>query len=493
MVSKKILDLKQICDIKALGSTGESTYRFPDAGIQLQIHNIACDSRTRVEMKTNGETYINAILDSIADGVFTIDKDRNVTTFNRAAERITGFSRNEAINRKCYEVFHASICQTECALEKTIQSGKQIIDLPINIIDSRGKTVPVSISTSVLKDENGVITGGVETFRDLSEIEELKKQIDEKYTFEDIISKNHLIQKIFNSLPDIAESDSTVLLEGESGTGKELFARAIHNLSPRRQYPYVAVNCGALPDSLLESELFGYVKGAFTDAKRDKPGRFELAEGGTIFLDEVGDMSPASQIKLLRVVQEKEYEPLGSSSTRKMNVRVITATNKDLMKEVVEGRFRADLYYRVNVIRIDLPALSRRREDIPLLIEHFIDKFNVKNRKRIIGVTDDVMDHLMAYAFPGNIRELENIIEHAFVLCHSARIGLNHLPPEVLRSEEGMAISVSDSESPLAAAESQAIIDALTLNRGNRMKTARALGVSKATLWRKMKKYGISF
>lgn len=444
-------------------------------------------------MKTDHEQNISIILDSIADGVFTIDNERKVTSFNRAAERITGFSRREAVGRKCYEVFQASICQTECALEKTLKSGTQIIDLPINIVSNKGETVPVSISTSVLRDENGEITGGVETFRDLSMIEELKKEITEKYTFEDIISKNHLIQKIFNNMPDIAESDSAVLLEGPSGTGKELFARAIHNLSPRSDGPYVAVNCGALPDTLLESELFGYVKGAFTDAIRDKPGRFELAEGGTIFLDEVSDMSPASQVKLLRVLQEKEYEPLGSARVKKTNARVISATNRNLIKEVNTSRFRTDLYYRLNVIRIELPPLSRRREDIPLLIAHFIHKFNLKTLKNIIGVRDDVTDYLMQYPFPGNIRELENIIEHAFVLCHTARIGFSHLPPEIQKPYETIALAGNGSESLLDTAESQAIIDALTINEGNRKKTAHSLGISKATLWRKMKKYDIRF
>jgi len=446
-----------------------------------------------LSMDTDHQEYLNTILDSIADGVFTIDKERSVTSFNRAAERITGFSRKEAIGRKCYEVFHASICQTACALEKTLRSGREIIDLPINIVSRSGETVPVSISTSVLRNKASEITGGVETFRDLSVIEELKKEITGKYTFEDIISKNHLIQKIFSNMPDIAESDSTVLLEGASGTGKELFARAVHNLSSRRDHPYVAVNCGALPDSLLESELFGYVRGAFTDATRDKPGRFELAEGGTIFLDEVSDMSAASQVRLLRVLQEREYEPLGSTKSKKTNTRVVAATNRSLSKEMNEGRFRTDLYYRLNVIRIELPPLNRRREDIPLLIEHFIRKFNSRTQKRILGVTDDVMDYLMQYAFPGNVRELENIVEHAFVLCHKVRIGLNHLPPEILKPHETVASSGNDPVSPLEMAESKAIVDALTASRGNRRRTAQTLGISKATLWRKMKKYGISF
>ena len=308
-------------------------------------------------------------MDSIADGVFTIDLNKNVTSFNKAAEKITGIPRDQAIGQKCFDVFHSNICQTSCALEKTMKTGRELIDIKVNILNTKGEQIPVSISTAVLRDNKGNIIGGVETFRDLSALEELKKEITRHYTFEDIISKNHKIQKIFDVLPDIAESDSTVLIQGPSGSGKELFARAIHNLSPRKKGPYIAVNCGALPDSLLESELFGYVKGAFTDAKKDKPGRFALAEGGTLFLDEIGELSLNLQVKLLRVLQEKEYEPLGGTKSIKANVRIIAATNRNLAELLSQGAFREDLYYRINVIKIELPPLSQRREDIPYLVD----------------------------------------------------------------------------------------------------------------------------
>ncbi|MBW1838494.1 MAG: sigma 54-interacting transcriptional regulator, partial [Deltaproteobacteria bacterium] len=318
---------------------------------------------------------MDVILDSVADGVFTIDTDKNITSFNKAAEKITGVSREDAIGQKCFDVLHASICQTSCALEKTLKTGKEIIDLPINVLNSKGKTIPVSISTAVLKDKKGKVIGGVETFRDLSSLEELRKEISKQYTFEDIISKDHEIQKIFDVLPDIAESDSTVLIQGASGSGKELFAQAIHNLSHRKDKPYIIVNCGALPDTLLESELFGYVKGAFTDAKKNKPGRFALAEGGTLFLDEVAELSTALQVKLLRVLQQKEYEPLGATRSIKANVRIIAASNKDLSQLLARGTLREDLYYRLNVVKIELTPLSQRREDIPLLADHFIHQF----------------------------------------------------------------------------------------------------------------------
>jgi transcriptional regulator with PAS, ATPase and Fis domain len=337
------------------------------------------------------------------------------------------------------------------------------------------------------------VIGGVETFRDLSAIEELKKELSQKYTFGDIVSKNHFIHDLFNMLPNIAGSDSTVLIQGASGTGKELFAKAIHNLSSRKNMPFIKVNCGALPDTLLESELFGYEKGAFTDAKKDKPGRFAIANGGTIFLDEVGDMSPSLQVKLLRVLQEKEYEPLGSTSPRKTDVRVIAATNKDLSKLVSEGRFRDDLYYRLNVVKIDLPLLSQRREDIPLLIDAFIRKFNVKMGKKILGVSDRALRLLLRYEYPGNVRELENIIEHAFVLCGGERIDIDCLPREITGGQLETELTFPmEGASPFEQAESEVIEKTLKKYGGDRIRTAQELGVGRTTLWRKIKKYKLA-
>lgn len=435
---------------------------------------------------------LKTILDSITEGVFTVDKDFKITSFNQAAERITGFSKDMAIGKKCSEIFHANICPTECALKKSMETGESIIDIVIKVVNRAGKAIPISARTSVLRDEKGQVIGGVETFRDLSAIEALRKEVSRRYTFEDIISKNHHMQKIFDILPYIAESDSTVLIQGPSGSGKELFAKAIHSLSLRQKKPLVVVNCGALPETLLESELFGYVKGAFTDAKKDKPGRFALAEGGTIFLDEVGDISPAIQAKLLRVLQEKEYEPLGSVSPRKANVRIVAATNKDLSQLVEEGKFREDLFYRLNVVKVELPPLSQRREDIPLLVDHFINRFNVKMGKKIIGVSQDVMDLFMRYDFPGNIRELENIMEHAFVLCRNAIIERDCLPKELLHKLERETPSPVP-KSLLKENEAQIIKKTLEKYFGHRGRTAAELGIDKSTLWRKMKKYGIEY
>jgi PAS domain S-box-containing protein len=444
-------------------------------------------------MQREPDKFSNVILNSIADGVFTTDNDGKITFMNKAAEGITGFSNREAIGHHCFDIFRADICQTRCALKETLKTNKEITNLPVTILNKEGKKIPISIGTAVLKNERGQIIGGVETFRDLSAIEELKKELSQKYTLGDIISKNHQIHDLFNILPNIAESDSTVLIQGASGTGKELFAKAIHSLSPRKTRPFVKVNCGALPDTLLESELFGYVKGAFTDAKKDKPGRFALAHGGTIFLDEVGDMSPSLQVKLLRVLQEKEYEPLGSTSPRKTDVRIIAATNKALSKLVNDGKFRDDLYYRLNVVKIDLPPLSQRREDIPLLIDAFVQKFNAKMGKQIIGVSDQTLRLLLNHDFPGNVRELENIIEHAFVLCRRDRIDLGSLPREVTGGQtEKTSPLPAEEESPFAKAEAEVIEKALKKHGGDRIKTANELGVGRTTLWRKITKYRLA-
>ena len=435
------------------------------------------------------------ILDSIADGVFTVDRDWNITSFNRAAEKITGVPRQQAIGQKCFDVLHANICQAACALRETMESGRQRVDRRINILNSRGEKTPVSISTAVLRSENGEVIGGVETFRDLSAVELLRKEIHERYSFRDIISKNHEIRRILDILPDIATSNSTVLIEGPTGSGKELFARATHDLSRRARRKYVAVNCGALPDTLLESELFGYKKGAFTDAKKDKPGRFALAEGGTLFLDEIGDISTALQVKLLRVLQEKQYEPLGGTSTENTNVRVITATNKPLAELVTQGTFREDLYYRLNVLKIVLPPLAHRREDIPLLADHFLRKFSAQQGKQIEAISEEALAVLMGCELPGNVRQLQNVIERAVVLCRGERIEADCLPAELVEAASGGKRGGGPKPDcgPLLVAEAAAIVQTLRHHAGHRGRTASALGIDKTTLWRKMKKYGITY
>ncbi|MBW2056457.1 MAG: sigma 54-interacting transcriptional regulator [Deltaproteobacteria bacterium] len=436
------------------------------------------------------ERFFNLILDSIADGVFTINAEWEITSFNRAAEEITGFKAREAIGKYCFDVFRASICQTQCALRETMKTRKEITNRTVNILTKEGRELPIRISTAVLRNRQGEIIGGVETFRDLTPIETLRKELARKVSFHDIISQNHRMQEFFAILPDIAESDSTVLIQGPSGSGKELFARAIHNMSHRKNQSFIAVNCGALPDSLLESELFGYVRGAFTDARRDKPGRFALAHRGTILLDEIGEMSQALQTKLLRVIEEKSFEPLGATSPKPADVRIVAATNRDLERLVESGRFREDLFYRINVIKIELPPLRERREDIPLLVDHFIRSFNLKRGRSVEGVSHEVMEVLLKYDFPGNVRELENIIEHAFILRKEGLIGLKDLPAEILRKADILS-AAEPGTSLLTRSEVEAIRRALQRHGGNRMEAARELGIDRTTLWRKMKRYGL--
>jgi transcriptional regulator with PAS, ATPase and Fis domain len=360
------------------------------------------------------------------------------------------------------------------------------METTVFIVDANGNHIPIKISAAVLRNKKGEKIGGVETFQDLRQVEALRKKLRAKHTVVDIVGKSPAMTQLFDLLPRISDSDSTVLIEGESGTGKEVFARAIHNLSPRRKRRFVAVNCGALPDTLLESELFGYKRGAFTDAKKDKPGRFALAEGGTLFLDEIGDISPAMQVRLLRVLQEKTYEPLGSVDPTKANVRVIAASNRNLDELVQKGQFRSDLFYRLHVIRLVLPPLAKRREDIPLLAEHFIDNFNRLQGKQVVGFSPQVHAVLMEYDFPGNVRELENIVEHAFVLCHSGLIGSVHLPPH-LREKAPHELAVGAGRSHLKSVERILISESLRKHQGNRGLAAKELGINTSTLYRKIK------
>jgi len=437
--------------------------------------------------------FFKVILSSIADGVFTVDSNRVITSFNPAAEKITGMSASKAVGRRCFEVFHSDICERGCFLEKTMKTGVVAIDQPVNIISSSGDKIPISISTAILRDDKGRILGAVETFRDLSTIEHLRKELKKNYSFEDIISKSPLIHKLFAILPDIAESESTVLIQGPSGSGKELFARAIHNLSPRKDGGYVIINCGTLPTQLFESELFGYVKGAFTDAKRDKAGKIRGAKGGTVFFDEIGELPMSTQVKLLRLLQQREYEPLGSNDPVSADIRIVAATNKDLRGLVAQGKFRDDLYFRLAVVKFDLPPLKDRREDIPYLVDHFIQKNNARRGKNLVSVSPEVMGILMRHDFPGNVRELENIIEYGFVVCRGSIIQKDHLPIELLdlASEAGRGSHAEITPVTRAIDEESRIREALVKHDNNQTRAARELGMHRTTLWRKIKQYGI--
>jgi len=438
-------------------------------------------------MVSTHESLLHALmLDSISDGLIAVDEWGRITFLNRAAERLTLWQRGEVVGKVCEEVLGFSADEDACLLEETCQSVRGTEQQPVCLRDRNGRRLAVTVSTTVLRWPDGRLAGSLAAVRPLTKVQPAADPASPNGALADIIGRSPAMESLFQLVPQFAQSSSTILIDGASGTGKELFARAIHNLSPRRDRSFVAVNCGALPDTLLESELFGYKAGAFTDARQDKPGRFALADAGTIFLDEIGDVSPAMQIKLLRVLQERVFEPLGSVESVKVDVRVIAATNRDLGDLVRRGAFREDLYYRINIVRLQLPALRERREDIPLLIEHLIGKFNRLQGKCVTEVSDDVLAILMAYDFPGNIRELENILEYAFVLCRGGRIEPEHLPP-TLREKPPLTGKRLRDGLTLRDLETLHIRDALRRCRGNRAAAARELGINPSTLFRKLK------
>lgn len=438
-------------------------------------------------------TCTDAILESISDGVFTIDQSWRITSFNRAAEEITGISREKAMGCPCSEVFRSSMCETSCALSETLKSGRPIINRAGYIINAAGKRVPITVSTAVLKDECGEVIGGAETFRDMSEVEALRSELKEHYSIGSFVSRSSSMAALIDLAKAVAGSPSSALLEGETGTGKEVLARAIHLMSDRAAEPFIAINCGALPDSLLESELFGYKKGAFTGADKDKPGRFALAGRGTIFLDEIGEISAALQVRLLRVLQERSYEPLGATASEKLGARIIAATHRNLSQMVEEGTFRADLFYRINVVALKIPPLRRRKEDIPLLAEHFIDKLNRLQKRHVPGISPESYSPLMEHDWPGNVRELENLIERAFILCGNNQIEPLHLPDELTLSKA--ADSIKDCEtidSYRNNSERSLIRRVLKEEEYSIQAAAKRLNIHKTTLYRKIKRLNLS-
>ncbi len=422
------------------------------------------------------------IFNSISDGIFTTDKNCRITSFNKAAEKITGFSASEAINKNCFDVFRTDICNKRCALKDTLKNEEPTENIRVTIISRDGCEIPINVTTTLLKDKNNKIIGAVELFRDISELEHLRERIKNNRSLDEIVSMNLQMQQIIGLLPNIAESDCNVLIQGPSGSGKELFAQVIHNLSPRKYGPYIKINCAALPAQLLESELFGYEKGAFTDAKHNKPGQFCLANGGTLLLDEISEMDISLQVKLLRVLNNGEYRPLGSSKTLYSDARIIAATNADLKQEIGNNKFREDLYYRINVMNIKIPPLKDRPEDIPLLVDHFLKLFKKKNRNGVEKISPEALGILMKYSFPGNVRELENTIQHTFVMCRNGVILPEHLP-ESITNEHFISKNVSNNLND----ERELIIESLKRNKGNKSKAAVELGMHRSTLWRKIK------
>jgi PAS domain S-box-containing protein len=435
---------------------------------------------------------LDAIFNSNIEGTFTIDNDWNVTSFNTSAEKITGFKKTEAIGKKCWDIFNSSLCRNGCHMEQTLQKGKPMIGNELEILHKAGQRVPIRVNSNILINNRNEKIGAVETFIDISEIKNLSAHLSEFFKYENIVGRNKEIKQIISVLESVSQTDSSVLITGESGTGKELAARAIHLNSSRKTGPFIAVNCSAFAESLIESEMFGHEKGAFTGAIKTKIGKFELAKGGTLFLDEIGDLSNTVQKKFLRVLETREFERVGGNKTIKLESRIIAATNKNLADEIYVGRFREDLFYRINVINIHLPPLRERMDDFPLLVNHFIQRFNEKFNKNIKQFSSGAYDILMDYQFPGNIRELENIIEHCFVLCNGEIIQVECLPKR-LREQKKIPVNnvKPNSKNGFKDLERDLIISVLEKNNNNRTKAASELNINPSTLWRKMKKLGL--
>jgi len=432
------------------------------------------------------------ILENIRAGVFIVNtQDHCITYMNQASQTITGLSFEKIYGRHCFDLFTSTDCSANCPLDYTFKTGEPVYDFETKIICESGEKRPVSISTSALRDDCGNIIALVAIFRNLTKLKVSRKMVTKNYCLDDIVSKNPIMQNLFEILPRVASSETTILIEGASGTGKGLMAKAIHNLSPQKNKNLIKLNCGAIPETLLESELFGYAKGAFTDAKTDKPGLFSIANGGTLFLDEVGDMSHAFQVKLLKVIEEKEFYPVGATRPSQTNARIIAASNRNMEALVMEGKFRKDLYYRLNIIKLVLPDLKDRKEDIPLLVETFIQKISEKSNSPVKRVSNDVMAHLMKYNYPGNIRELENILEHACVLCPGDEIQLSQLPMDFLHHSR-IPNNFSPNKGALQHSEARLTQEILHKHNGNRACAARELGISRSTLWRKIKQFRLA-
>jgi PAS domain S-box-containing protein len=430
-----------------------------------------------------------AILDSLEEGVVAIGLDKKVLYMNRAAREILKNRGDSPAPSDCRKVVNSSECQARCVLAKTVETGEPIRNMEISLVDALGRRRVLRLNTALIRDSSGKVFGGVEIFHDISQIVALKEELKGRYSFGRIIGRSEKMQEIFDLLPVIAQSKSTVLIEGESGTGKELVAHALHENSSRKEGPFVKLNCAALSEGVLESELFGHVKGAFTGAVQSRAGRFEMASGGTLFLDEIGEISPNMQVKLLRVLQEEEFERVGGTKTVKVDVRVIAATNRDLKQAMETGDFRKDLYYRLRVIPVILPPLRERQGDLPLLIQSFIDRYNAELGKNIQGLTSEAMKVLFNYYYPGNIRELQNIIEHAALLCNDTRIDLRHLPGDLFpaQSQSSFLELAMMEENPVRYVEEELIRLAMAETGGNVSEVARRLSMGRSTLWRRLK------
>jgi PAS domain S-box-containing protein len=454
----------------------------------LQDHAPIADLVNRIHYE---ERSLKIILDNLEVGIFTVDRGGVVTFFNTAAEKITGFGRQEVLGRPCAAIFRAGSAAELDMLKETIASDSPRSGIESRILTREGVPVPIRATYLPLRNENGIAVGGLATFSDLTLVHQLKQVIEDRYSYYDMVGKSPQMQRIFENVRVVAKTDATVLIEGPTGTGKDFLAKVIHSASRRSAKPLVKVNCAAIPDTLLESEMFGYVKGAFTGAVQDRIGRFQAADGGTIFLDEIGDLPLALQAKLLRVIEEKVFFRLGTSKTTKVDVRIISASNQRLERLVARKRFREDLFYRLNVFRIELPSLKDRQADIPLLIGHIHRRLSASKGVVPPEISENAMQVLLNYDYPGNIREMENILEHALILCQESVLRRKHLP-DYLRQRIPAAKSRPEKPEASASSERTRILAALRRYSGNRSLVARSLGMDRSTLWRKMRKYQLN-
>lgn len=457
----------------------------------LQDHSPIADLIDRIRYE---ERSSKIILDNLDVGIFTVNRGGYITFFNNEAEKISGYDRRQVLGKPCSYFFGDQGTDDMCLFRESMEKGWMNKSRQGEIVTQTGETIPIRANYIALKNEKEAIIGGLATFHDLTLVRQLDQAMHDRYTFHDMIGKSPEMQKVFEKVTIVAGTDATILIEGPTGTGKDLLAKVIHYSSTRSSSPFVKVNCAAIPGDLLESEMFGYTKGAFTGAARDKPGRFNEADNGTIFLDEIGDLPLPLQAKLLRVLEDREFYPLGSQHTQKVDVRIISATNRGLDKLVKKGLFREDLFYRLNVFRFDLPALKERRVDIALLINHILRRLCAARDIHPLNISRPTMEILLNFDYPGNIRELENILEHALIISQESEILPQHLPDYIQRPAQAPKTNeklIPEYAENMHRNERRRIEQALTRHGGNRARTAQALGIDRTTLWRKMKRYGL--
>jgi PAS domain S-box-containing protein len=457
----------------------------------LQDHSPIADLIDRIQHE---ERSFKMILDNLDVGVFTVDRGGRITFFNTEAEKISGYDRRQVLGQPYADIFEGTKAQEVCLLKDTIVDGVSRSSRDGKMSTHDGVIIPIRANYMALRNDKGTVVGGLTTFHDLTLVHQFKQAMRDRYTFHDLLGKDPAMQKVFAMVSVVAPTDATILIEGSTGTGKDLLAKVIHTASRRADKAFVKVNCAAIPDTLLESEMFGYVKGAFTGAEKDKTGRFQEADGGTILLDEIGDLPLPLQAKLLRVLEDKEFYRLGSPHTIKVNVRIISATNRNLEGLVKKRLFREDLFYRLNVFRIELPDLRDRQNDLPILVGHILRRLCATKDFRLPEVSEKVMEILLNYHYPGNVRELENILEHALIICKEDTIQPRHLPEYLQIRQAARKFPLPPRlkhVDDLENREKEKIIGMLRQNNWNRSNAARALNMDRTTLWRKIKKYGI--